>query len=469
MTSNSNQSNTRIHENKRKLSVVNILKFIFRYLTPPLLIVVFILKTYFITDIIILPYVYVILLSSIVGYYTNFIAIKMLFRPKRKTFFKRQGLIPKNQNDIAESLGDGIKSNFFDPEDLIIFIMEKDLITNLVTDSKLYLSKKIRDSNTQTKIANWTLLSFKKNTKNVHDFLVNLSEKNLSQFIKNNLDLNTLLKSATEIIEKNIKNGTIDLEGITKKLTTYIHSNVPRISKAISTQLDKYIDEQNLLKRTFLKVGKMVTKLDATNVEQNLYSIVSSTNFRNQVYDQLEQIINKFTEYLNSSEGSNEINVYYNKLISEMDKGVREYLIPAAINKAEIILQSKKTWLIIENFIFKALDFAELELKKLIKSKNFIQDLKGAVPNILEKIDISSLITEKIKKFDTDELEGMILDATGTHLGTIEILGGFLGAFTGIAIFNPNLFMIILLIILVGFVIEYILGRIFNSKLKHSS
>ena len=38
----------------------------------------------------------------------------------------------------------------------------------------------------------------------------------------------------------------------------------------------------------------------------------------------------------------------------------------------------------------------------------------------------------------------MILDATGERLGKIEVLGGILGAIIGIALFNIELFIIIL-------------------------
>ena len=46
---------------------------------------------------------YIITLTANIGYFTNFIAIKMLFKPYYKTVFGRQGLIPKNQPRMAEA------------------------------------------------------------------------------------------------------------------------------------------------------------------------------------------------------------------------------------------------------------------------------------------------------------------------------------------------------------------------------
>ena len=56
----------------------------------------------------------------------------------------------------------------------------------------------------------------------------------------------------------------------------------------------------------------------------------------------------------------------------------------------------------------------------------------------------------------------MILDATGEHLGKIEVLGGILGAIIGIALFNIKLFISIMASLIVLALIE----RILTSKKK---
>jgi uncharacterized membrane protein YheB (UPF0754 family) len=47
--------------------------------------------------------IWTVLLSSLIGYFTNYLAIKMLFRP-RKSFFGFQGLLIKRKTDLAASL-----------------------------------------------------------------------------------------------------------------------------------------------------------------------------------------------------------------------------------------------------------------------------------------------------------------------------------------------------------------------------
>ena len=54
----------------------------------------------------------------------------------------------------------------------------------------------------------------------------------------------------------------------------------------------------------------------------------------------------------------------------------------------------------------------------------------------------------------------MILDATGEHLGKIEVLGGILGAIIGIALFNIKLFISIM----AGLIVLALIEQIFTSE-----
>ncbi|MBO4897062.1 MAG: DUF445 family protein [Clostridia bacterium] len=64
------------------------------------------------------------LIGSVIGYFTNYIAVKMLFRPHReiKLFGVRlpftPGLIPKRQGDMAKAVGNAISRNLFTSSDL---------------------------------------------------------------------------------------------------------------------------------------------------------------------------------------------------------------------------------------------------------------------------------------------------------------------------------------------------------------
>ena len=66
-----------------------------------------------------------ILVGSVIGYCTNYIAIKMLFRPHKAVYIGKHqlpftpGIIPKNQKRIARAIGDAVSSQLLTKEALM--------------------------------------------------------------------------------------------------------------------------------------------------------------------------------------------------------------------------------------------------------------------------------------------------------------------------------------------------------------
>ena len=64
-------------------------------------------------------------LGALIGYFTNDLAIRMLFRPRRPVFLGKwqlpftPGIIPKNQGRIAEAVSRAVSGQLFTPEDLV--------------------------------------------------------------------------------------------------------------------------------------------------------------------------------------------------------------------------------------------------------------------------------------------------------------------------------------------------------------
>lgn len=61
-------------------------------------------------------------IAALVGWFTNFIAVKMLFAPKEPVnvlgIFKIQGIFPKNQQEVAEKIGKMVAEELLSSEDL---------------------------------------------------------------------------------------------------------------------------------------------------------------------------------------------------------------------------------------------------------------------------------------------------------------------------------------------------------------
>jgi len=73
-------------------------------------------------------------ISAIIGWFTNFIAVKMLFHPREPInlgFFKLQGIFPKRQKMIAENLGRTVANELLSTEELKERLVKPDNINVL--------------------------------------------------------------------------------------------------------------------------------------------------------------------------------------------------------------------------------------------------------------------------------------------------------------------------------------------------
>ncbi|MGM0608126.1 MAG: DUF445 domain-containing protein [Candidatus Muiribacteriota bacterium] len=77
--------------------------------------------------------------GAFIGYSTNYIAVKMLFHPRKQINFlgiKIQGIFPKRQKELAVSLGDVIEKELISHHDVNIIIEDPNLKSKLKEDIK---------------------------------------------------------------------------------------------------------------------------------------------------------------------------------------------------------------------------------------------------------------------------------------------------------------------------------------------
>ena len=79
--------------------------------------------------------------GGLIGWITNYLAIKLLFRPYKRIFYL-QGLVPKRRNEIIKNISLSIEKNLFNFED-IKSIIEK---SNLIEEIYSSVSYKLREN-----------------------------------------------------------------------------------------------------------------------------------------------------------------------------------------------------------------------------------------------------------------------------------------------------------------------------------
>jgi uncharacterized membrane protein YheB (UPF0754 family) len=91
------------------------------------------------------------IIAALIGWFTNWVAIKMLFRPQKPTtifFIKFQGVFPKNQKKVAEKLGSLIATELFSSKEIRYRMTHKTDTVKKVIEEKIdyYLNHTFKEN-----------------------------------------------------------------------------------------------------------------------------------------------------------------------------------------------------------------------------------------------------------------------------------------------------------------------------------
>lgn len=71
---------------------------------------------------ILIQFIMMVSVGALIGWFTNYLAIKLLFRPYKEInflFFKIQGLIPKRKNEIIENIAEVVEQELISMTDIV--------------------------------------------------------------------------------------------------------------------------------------------------------------------------------------------------------------------------------------------------------------------------------------------------------------------------------------------------------------
>ena len=169
--------------------------------------------------------------GTLIGWFTNYLAIKLLFRPYKEMnffFFKIQGLIPKRRDEISENIADVVERELISVDDIENKLKEvefDDGIIEKVLDKLVEekLKKSILEKNPLLKMI-------------INDSMVDKIKKYFKNMILENKD---------EILSEMIKIGKekIDFkEIILEKMKNFSLEEIEKIILSISKNELKHIE-----------------------------------------------------------------------------------------------------------------------------------------------------------------------------------------------------------------------------------
>lgn len=171
-----------------------------------------------------------VLIGAMIGWITNFIAIKMLFRPYKEInliFFKIQGLLPKRKNEIGNSIAEVVNNELVSIKDIISKISADDIEKNIGMIMDRILETRLKEEI----VKNFPMAAF---------FLSDSMLEKIKEIIKNSVLDNT--KEIINIFGEYLENK-VDIKNIiTEKVNNFSLEKVEEIIITLAKKELKHIE-----------------------------------------------------------------------------------------------------------------------------------------------------------------------------------------------------------------------------------
>ncbi len=402
---------------------------------------------------------YTISLTANIGYFTNYVAIKMLFKPHFKTAFGRQGLIPKNQDKLADSLSQTLIENFLSKQQWRNYLIESNLVNTVLFEARTGSQNWLSDRKNIQLIENWLSDYLKQNSQQINAVIVDLQSQLVDDFISE-LEPQELLAQGFEWLELQFENDPVKMQMMIEPIIKTIAENIPDIATGLSTALDAHIEEQDTIKRGIAKMAKWSADFDSEDIKRYLFRLVASFEFRETLFNGLKTLISEYKnkpifnsslhpETSEQSTSSDLEQVFKQLLTSQLAK-----INWAQTLQSELIDSGKCSALFIQlhTILF---DRIESELNDGALHSWIIEELVS----MIEKLDLRQMVKQKASAFSPQKMESIFENMISEQLVFIELLGALLGALSGLALVDLKLFAGLSFTVLIFYFIDHLLTR----------
>lgn len=316
-----------------------------------------------------IQYILAPLLGGVIGYITNDIAIRMLFRPHTAKYIFgihipfTPGLIPKEKGRIASSIGDAISENLMSKEVLQRYLLSEDMVTKLRSSVENFLNGQKENEETVKEF-----LSHYLSEEEIAAVATGINES-LTKQVSSKLTDSALGKQVAKMAMDHVA-GKLDGEGSQVLLSG--------ISSAIAG------------------IPGMAASLIAGPIIGKILSLLREPA-ENYLADNINSMMKANGKQFVSNMVGDGVNTFLDKKVCYLLNGHDEQL-AQAVNTVESLYRTV---------------------------------INEHLPKILDSIDISKIVRERINEMDVDETEKLILKVMNKELKAIVWLGALLGMVMG--------------------------------------
>lgn len=356
------------------------------------------------------------LIGALIGGFTNYIAIKMLFRPfEPKFLFGKQlpftpGLIPKRRNELSVKMGEMVTEHLLTPE----IFKEKLMTPQTERFIKDFIVRQIQTLKTGQYSVDDFARRFNIDVSALGNEKLRLQ---LSQVIDH-----AILTHKNEPIANLLP---VDLRG---KIDTQVESLPPMIMQKLRDYVNSakgYDDMMQMIDRFFLEKGRVVSMIQMFMTKEMI----------------ADRVIKEFNALSREEKLNNiiatEVNREYHLLLTKQPSNfisnqeidtIKENLIEQIIAQVDL---KRYTSTPLVTLAPKAFEYMEDE-----GSDRFvhyaISKTSDNIAEILEKVHIAEIVKQQIDNFELSFLERLVIEISNKELKMITFLGFLLGGIIGL-------------------------------------
>lgn len=278
------------------------------------------------------------LVGAIIGYITNWIAVKMLFRPSKAIYIGKfrlpftPGIIPKNQSRLATGISNTISGSLLNEDVLKENLLSEDIKNQINEYIDSFLNSDETEAISLNDLIKQTEYSDKLNTtiSNLietisNSILTTIKEVNLAEALSIQIENAIKENMQKNVITKLIKKPVIDglSANLEPKINEYIDINGKDLIKGmVEKELTKYLNTSNMDVKDFINQSN----IDIKGIIISLYSSIISTK------------LSSILETINISKViENEINSFEPKKMEELVLSIISKELNALVNLGAII------------------------------------------------------------------------------------------------------------------------------------
>ncbi len=382
-------------------------------------------------------WIFKVALSGTVGIWTNHFAIRMLFRPYRRTFFGRQGLIPAKRAEMAEAVGAAVAQRLLDTDSVLAYMEERGLpekAARFVVDGVQRLAAR---PEARAAVGDYLQGVLERTVEKYSDAAVHKLQESVAGFLAERTSPGKVWPAVRAAVHRELDDPRTR-ESLAGALIAVADTNDTMIAAFVNDALDDFIGSKKQPGRFFLRIGKVVFRVDEEMIRREIRKKVGSPDFFESVMSFLDGSAPGIEAWMDSpgvrERFSRSLEVYRERAL----EWVRAEGMDLALGKARELLTSDTFW----NWIMAQMDAQVLHLAALAREKigspGFRSAAAGFVRRAASGVDVQGMVRRKIDLLDLKELEGLVLEVSGENLAAIELFGALLGAMAGLVLIDAR-------------------------------